>query len=401
MPPAIEPAGKKGFITTVESVRGIAALYVAVAHTMIYTLFAHYAAPILDLPTAREVVIRIVEGLIHGQMAVVVFFVISGLVIGRSLDGKHEVRTGHTYFIFLFRRMLRLYPAHIAATAGIIGIGWLFLTGRPAIDFTPYQPADDIYFTDWLNAVFNPLMLKTAIGNLTMARWSMNLVVWSLYVELCVAPLLPLFHRISRTNSVRADAATCAALLAVAFLTWDWMWCEYWFAFYFGMIVQTRGRDWALLVVKKIGSPAAAVTVSYIVMVVPAVVTAGRPPLVAVVEAAGAFSIVSLIVWCDKAATFRWLDHPLLRWNGRLSYSFYLWHFFILTMTVRGLYLVFSPEALHRYDVVVCVLPAVATVGAALGVAQLSYTFIELPFMEFSRRLAIEWRQRFVPGLAG
>jgi peptidoglycan/LPS O-acetylase OafA/YrhL len=55
-------------------------------------------------------------------------------------------------------------------------------------------------------------------------------------------------------------------------------------------------------------------------------------------------------------------------------------------MAVRGLYTVFSPADLYRYEVVVCALTAVVTVGLALGVAQLSYTFIERPFIELGRR---------------
>lgn len=390
---------RAGFLTTIESVRGIAALYVAVAHTMIYILFIHYNAPLFDLPTAREVAIRIAEGLVHGPMAVMVFFVISGLVIGRSLDGRPDAPAPHGYLIFLLRRALRLYPAHAVALSGILVTGWLFLVGKPAIDFSAYQPPDDVYFTDWLQAVFNPLHLKTVVANFAMVRWSMNLVVWSLYVEACAAPLLPLFHRLSRRDDWRRDAAVLAALLALTLALWGRLWLEYWFAFYLGMVVETRGRNWARLVTTRLGLPLA-VALSYLVMALPAILFADRSPFVPIAETAGAFSLISLIVANGRAPLVRGLDHPVLRWNGRVSYSFYLWHYFILTMAVRLLYLRFSAAMLHRHEVIVCALTAAATIALALAVAALSYRLVEQPFIRLGRTLAAEWRRRLTPAVA-
>jgi len=389
----MRPSDKRGFLTTVESVRGIAALYVAVAHTMIYILFIHYNAPLFDLANYREVLIRIAEGLIHGPMAVMVFFVISGLVIGRSLDG---VAAGppatQSYAIFLIRRFLRLYPAHIAALTAILVIGWLCLRGRAPVDFSAYQPADDIYFTDWLQADFNPLHLKTIIANYAMVRWSMNLVVWSLFVEICAAPLLPLFHWLSRRNSTTLDAVTTGVLLVLCVIAWSHLAVEYWFAFYLGMLVDSRGREWVAFATKRC-SPGLALALSYALMAAPAILLTDRPPATSILEVAGAFSLISLVVWCDKSKLFGVLDHPLLRWNGRRSYSFYLWHYFILTMAVRGLYLAFAADRLHRHEILVCALTAAVTIAAALAVAQLSYRFVEVPFIGFGRSLAEAWRK--------
>jgi peptidoglycan/LPS O-acetylase OafA/YrhL len=224
-----------------------------------------------------------------------------------------------------------------------------------------------------------------------MIRWSMNLVVWSLYVELCTAPLLPIFHRLARSNSRRVDLAAIASLVAISVLLWGHLWIAYWFAFYVGMTVETRGREWACLVRDRFGGAGFMTAVSYAAMVAPAMLMPNGP-LVAVLETAGAFSIISLVVWSSETSMFQFLEHPLARWTGRVSYSFYLWHFFVLTMAMRILYALLPAELLYRYDLAVFAATAVLTVALALGVANLSYAFIEIPFIVLGRRVVAGWR---------
>jgi peptidoglycan/LPS O-acetylase OafA/YrhL len=295
--------------------------------------------------------------------------------------------------MFLVRRIFRLYPAHIVSIVGVILLALIFFVGKAPIDFSPYRPADNPFFADCINGtIFNPMRLTSIIGNLAMATWSMNLVVWSLYVEACAAPLLPIFHRISRANSVGLDIATIAALIAISTALSGQLWIEYWFIFYLGMIVQTRGRDWAHFVANRIG-PRTAVVISFAVTIFPELFFRGRPPVVFIIEALGAFSILSLIVWSRKTDLFRIFEHPVLRWNGRLSYSFYLWHFIVLTIVTRQLYASLSPEAMHRYEIVIFMATILGTAALALGIAQLSYSFVELPFISVGRKIISTWKQ--------
>lgn len=382
-----------GFVVSVESIRGIAALCVAIAHTMDFTLPAHYSVPFFELPTAREMVLRVTARLVNGDMAVSLFFAISGFVIGRSLDKRDKAPAGHSYLMFLLHRIFRLYPAHIVSIAGVILLALVFFVGKAPIDFSPYRSDDNPFFADTINGtVFNPIRLTSIIGNLAMATWSMNLVVWSLYVEACAAPLLPAFHRISRVDNGYLDVATVVALIGISAALWGQLWIEYWFIFYLGMIVQTRGREWAQFVTRHIGA-GTAVAISYAVTVFPELFFHGRPLPVFIAESLGTFSILSLIVWCNKPDVFRILEHPVLRWNGRLSYSFYLWHFIVLTIVTRQLYASLSPETMHRYEIVIFTVTILGTAALALGIAQLSYSFVERPFISVGRKVVSTWRQ--------
>jgi peptidoglycan/LPS O-acetylase OafA/YrhL len=369
---AVDPApGKSGFLYRVESVRGLAALCVAIAHTLGYLAVNEgMGRALFDQTSVRDVVLKIVSALISGETAVVVFFVISGVVIGRSLDGHGGGGSSLREFVpFMIRRVLRLYPAHIVTILGIVVLAALFLMGRPPIDFSAFPgtyPAASADAADWLDGrTFNPLKWTSVAGNLAMASWSMNLVVWSLYCEICAAPFLPLFHRLARRGNGWIDACVLAVLVALSLLTWEHLWSRYLYVFYLGMMVETHGLAWARAVERWLGGPRTALGVVYFLMVLPNMLAADRSPAVILVEALGAVRRHLPGGALRGRPALALLQRPLLRWNGRLSYSFYLWHFFLMTIAVRGIYSTQSAEYLHRFEVPIFLAVAMVTIGPA------------------------------------
>jgi peptidoglycan/LPS O-acetylase OafA/YrhL len=381
----------KPFLAGIESVRGIAALYVAFGHTLAAALLFDYKLSLWDQPSLRDALIKILGCAVNAQTAVVVFFVISGLVIGRSLDNRRDSSKA-AYLIFLVRRGLRLYPAHIVATFGVLALAWLFLIGCPPLDFSDF-PKMNPGFGDWFSGgYFDRMTWRSAIATFALQGWMINLVVWSLYVEIWVAPLLPLFHAISRRQQLALDLGCVAALLMVALVAPDVTLTSYWFVFYLGMMVETHGRRWAAFLCRRLGGVGPAVAAAYLTMALPDLVTAGRPPLVVFAEAFGAYSIISLIVWRGASGLFDFLEHPLLRWNGRLSYSFYLWHLIMLTVLAHWLYATVPAPAIHRYELAIFIAVVTLSVALALGVAELSYRFVERPFIKLGYALESGWR---------
>jgi hypothetical protein len=140
-----------------------------------------------------------------------------------------------------------------------------------------------------------------------------------------------------------------------------------------------------------LGDSRLAVALAYVLMMLPNTFSAHRSAAVILVEAAGSFTIISLIVASEGREPFRSLERPLIRCIGRLSYSFYLWHFFIMTIAVRAVYARLSAAAMHQFEIPIIVATAVATIAIALGVAQLSYRWIEMPSVALGRRLAGQW----------
>jgi len=387
-----------GFATGVLSLRGLLAVTVATAHTLGFTISADYSASVLDQTNLPGAAAKVIGTAVNVPL---IFFVISGLAIARSLDRKQQQGDGpRPYLIFIVRRVLRLYPAYIVATAGVLALAWLFLMGRPPLDPALYPSTGYDYIPDWLNgAVFNPLKARTVLGNFAGLSWSMNLVIWSLYVEVCAVPLLPLFHGAARRRNLAADAAILTALMAVTVVMWNTMLVRYWFAFYLGMLVQTRGRDCVRALIRRTGSAARLMAWAWLGIVLTCLAPTDCPANL-LVQSVCAFVIVSLLVWRDDARQFRGLDRPWLQRNGRLSYSFYLWHYIILTVTVRLLYAALGPAAaLHR--VAMFGGTEIFTIAAALGLAQLSYSYVEEPFIRWGHRLETGARAAPAPLAAG
>lgn len=370
------------FLRRVESVRGLAALCVAIAHTMSYLLLTNTELPLFDQPALRDVVISILAGFMDGETAVMVFFVISGVVIGRSLDARRT-----DFVSYLVRRIFRLYPAHIVATLGIVALGAWFLVGAQPIDFAPYSEFSELHAATLNGDIFNPLRPKSIVGTMLMATWSLNVVVWSLYAEVCAIPFFPVFHKLSRKRSAWVDLATLAALMGLFAFNWDHLWSRYLFAFYLGMLVETRGLAIAAAFERVLGASWGALGFFYLLMVLPNTLVGTRPPWVVVMEVLGAFGLVAVIVRSEGRSALASLENAILRWNGRVSYSFYLWHYTILVVAVRALYAYFTPAEMQQYELPLFFSTLLFTVLVALAVAQLSYAYVELPCIRLGRVL--------------
>jgi peptidoglycan/LPS O-acetylase OafA/YrhL len=76
-----------------------------------------------------------------------------------------------------------------------------------------------------------------------------------------------------------------------------------------------------------------------------------------------------------------------IRWLGRVSYSFYLWHFVVLYVLSTWLLVRLNPLLLSSNPITFGCLIAGSSVVVTCVFSEISYRFVEIPYMEYGRRL--------------
>lgn len=115
-----------------DGMRGLAATAVILYHSILverYFLQSVLPIAVQDLPTYGDWAAKVALSCFHGQTAVIIFFVLSGLVLRLSLDRVGDVGSVALYN-FVIRRLLRLYPAILFALAFCSAISWVWKTAN-------------------------------------------------------------------------------------------------------------------------------------------------------------------------------------------------------------------------------------------------------------------------------
>jgi peptidoglycan/LPS O-acetylase OafA/YrhL len=358
-----------------------------------------------------------VPGVTGGFTGVDIFFVISGYLIGGHIYA--ELRAGcFSYLSFYRRRAKRILPAYFAVLAFILLAALLLLSPLEAAQtarsaFAATLSASNILF--WATA--NYFAAKTELNPVLMT--------WSLGVEeqfYAVIPLLMvLLARIRRNWLLPAVAVTCALSFLFA---WSLLGRYPMMVFYtlparawelgagVALAAAELNRKGRPLPVPKPSHPSRDCTkrrsFDSVAVATSLRMTAkmGRPShstnreraSVELVSLAGLASLLAPVFLLTAATPFpgpaalpsvlgaamliavpaswinrRLLSLPPLVFIGKVSYSWYLWHWPLLAL-VRIL-----------YDGTPTVEASLLTVAVALAVAALSYYLIEQPFRRSTR----------------
>jgi peptidoglycan/LPS O-acetylase OafA/YrhL len=351
-PPPPEQPGRPAYRPDIEGLRGIAILLVVLFHAG-------------------------VSALAGGFVGVDVFFVLSGFFITAMLARELEATGDVDINAFYTRRALRLLPALLVTLLVTLGaVFWL------------YAPIDRAAIASHARAV------AMYGGNLTLAKDAVDyfstgdnplLHTWSLAVEeqfYLIWPLLFLsigFLGVA-DQGARARQRLFVAIVvagALSFIASLWLTrvAQPWA--FFGMPTRiwefALGGGLALLVNGRNGTRTSASTVLQsvgLLLIAIAAVSYERitpyPGIAAVLPALGAALLIVGGERSSDSVVSRALSVPPLRWLGRMSYSWYLWHWPLV-----GIAAVLYPG--------IGVLGRLAWSAAALALAWLTHRFIEEP----------------------
>lgn len=269
-----------------DGARGLAALSVALAHCDThYTGIQLYASTVGDFRSmdAVHIALRLWHSFFNGDAAVIVFFALSGYVLGRSLE-KVQQTPAHELIPYVIRRVFRLYPVSIVAGA------FAFL-------------------------VF-PITVHQMIGTMFITDISVNGVLWSLQVELLGSAVIFCLW------AVNSRALVCAILACYAYLFW-------------------YVPIWAMVVSSNFIMLPAVFVLGFAIPMIPSAIWRSRTLLIIglaallfsdlfmgrgwhtrIGQVLGAFALVG----CLHGSPIAWLNRRTIQFLGEVSYPFYLIH---------------------------------------------------------------------------
>jgi peptidoglycan/LPS O-acetylase OafA/YrhL len=355
-------------IEELQSLRGIAALMVAISHM----------SSIYMLPSGLRIA---VDCFCNAHACVIVFFVLSGYVLTGSL-----VRRGLSWSCvktFYIDRLFRLFPALWVASAisAFFLLLYPHLTIRPAISF-------------WFYLFLHPFPSLTQLFLAALAiDKCLIMPVWTIFIELIGSAMMPVMvimalGRARLFSWVVLGMGAAAYLLAHAPHRLDSL--SYMFDFALG--VWLASRRWQFFT----GRPAAALVGSTFSLIffrfAYFAIRNGHPtplsfgyddPVPMLIEGLAAFFLVGALASDQgriRALRSRWAISL-----GNSSYSLYLIHFPVAILLAKLLSRVFSNET-SAIAATAILMAAGLTISLAL--ASSIYRFIELPSITLGKRVS-------------
>ena len=184
-----------------DSLRGVAAMTVVLSH------FRDMWVP-TDIRTVtlwKRVALILLNPLVAGPEAVILFFVLSGLVLSLPyLRGRNQ-----PYRRFLARRVLRIYGPYLAAL-GLSVAGAAIWHGHPYHGFWASRT--------WTQPI-EPRLVAQHVGFIGVYDWGeYNFVFWSLIQEMRISAIFPLLFGVVMALGEIWSMLLAACLSVVAYL---------------------------------------------------------------------------------------------------------------------------------------------------------------------------------------
>jgi peptidoglycan/LPS O-acetylase OafA/YrhL len=374
------------FVGRFESLRGIAALMVALCHSLAFI-------PLWEANLA----VRTILGYIgNGRAAVTLFFVLSGFVLGKAIQRAGGNFT-NDFLCYAIRRCFRIYPAFLCLT--LLILAWLCSGARlfPGICHWLDHP-----FMGWETSTLRTGFpgLKLTLQNLFFLDSSLNPVTWTLKVEMGCSLALPIFHSFSKRLAFGGKLIFLLGLLCLAALgkwfvlfglpqtkaIFDQTILRYLYLFYLGYLLP-EGRT---LFSNFRERPCWNGIVGFLALVL---FLPGSHDWVIwnddlrILQGLGAWLILGMILYGTQFRFFRLLDHPLIIFYGKISYSFYLLHDLVLVVALRFSAVYIPLEFWVKFPVATALALWVISTGAATGLAWIFHGGIEKPFIRLSKKI--------------
>jgi len=352
------------FQPRLESLRGVAALMVAYFHALAMIRMDEW------WPAKIKSVLQMAG---NGNGGVAIFFVLSGYVLGRSLDATSG-RLLPENFRFMVRRTLRIWPA--MAVCIVACFAWVRFVHAPA----SFDAASTDYYNYWRDGA----PLADLWRDLLLQQSFYNPVTWTLQVEMIAAVVFVALWWIWRRSALASLALTV-------------VWAA-WFlavnppprtAFLYMLLLGLQAGVVSRVAAQHLSGTALkwCLALSFAGLGLSARYPRATDAGTWFVDSLFSFAIVALLIASHGRVALKAFDHSASRFMGRISYSFYLWHFPVLYVLVTSGFAAIDPNLLLHWPNTMAGVLMMVSVTATIPIAWASYRFVELPMIRLAKRM--------------
>lgn len=313
--------------------------------------------------------------LVSGPAMVLLFFILSGLVLGLTFVNRDKMHYGP----FVIKRFTRIWLPFAAVICISFGLQ-LVCPNKPVAGASQF-------LEQWSWA--DPATISILIQHLTMTGTvtTLDIPMWSLIVEMQASIIFPLLVALTLWNKWLALLSTmllsiCAAFimsrhLATGFPLTCVNTCCFLFLFVLGIMFATQLAGWRHALERQGKSVTRGLwLVAFAAICLSPESTASvyslSQELLLFVSAFGCAIVVFLCLIQGRALSY--LLSPPIQWLGKISYSIYLTHFVVIAVVLRLL------NGVVPFSVSLAISAALT-----LPVAWLSWKWLEMPTMAAGR----------------
>ena len=379
----------EGHSVRLQSLRGIAALCVAVGHA--FTVMrngriedAHFTLrPGNALLAAGEL-------LFQPNTAVILFYVLSGFVLGESLRRRAAPNERSHLGAFGARRLWRLLP--------VMWLSILFAAAVAVLLRGATFAGTTSWFDQFSSVAVSPAML---LENLLGLSHSINSVLWSIQIELVMILLLPPMAWLSARTSLWLDAVIIGALYLGAIEFWGVVpnFVLFAYCFYLGVALPKFLSN--AMVARWLGNGVGVLAALALLLLIEYFYVSNRLwlPYKFLIDTLVSGYVIAFVLLRPDCAGARFLERPALVWLGDVSYSFYCYAMSVLLIVSWAL-LRIVPASIATSDLGatgIVLVSAILCVAISLLFARLSFALVEKPSIAIGRL----WSKRIEGGGTG
>lgn len=320
----------------------------------------HHSLRTLD---SQSLAWNISENILNAHGAVVIFFVLSGYVLAKSLLSRDFNVSAVTKFYM--RRAFRIYPALWLAIA--VGMFYAFVI----------RPLSAPHMSIWMSKYYEIVVFTFPVMAEAIAGLNAKLLptAWTITIEIVASVVLPLVVVVLRAGRLAAIALLLVmTLVSFGFGVSARQVPLYMVDFVLGAMLATS--PWLQRV--QIGTVATAVAAIVLLFFRRVAHWDYHDPLPSLVEALASVVLISAIT----QHRVKWLKNQALVKIGDWSYSIYLLHLPIALIATR-LVCHFAGEG--NLDLLAFVI-MILTVGVTLPLSVLAYKYVESPGISLGAR---------------